>query len=262
MNHVTAVIKAKNEAAQILESIASARILADDILVVDDHSEDATAALAVAAGAIVISGEPHQGSIDLLDKQGFARVRDGWILRMDADERLTPALVKELERLIHDPGGFAGARYARRYWMFGAPVSFGGWLRPEELRFFRADCWDPGWTAALHSQVPVFGRIATIDPGDGAWMEAHDYADVPQFAARSLMKYAATEAAERYRDGARFRKRDIVWRPSRKLAGRLFIRHGHRDGARGWVLAALLAAYEISVYAHLWDVQRQLATDA
>jgi (heptosyl)LPS beta-1,4-glucosyltransferase len=259
VNRVTAVIKAKDEAAQIQDAVASARLLADDVLVIDDHSSDATADLARDAGAQVVGGEIHHGRIDILDKQGFSLVSRGWILRMDADERLTPALARQLNRVIDEPSGFAGARYARRYWMFGAPVSFGGWLRPLQLGLFRADSWDRTWPAHLHSQVPVTGPVAVIEPHDGAWMEHHDYDDVAQFAARSLMTYAAADAAARHSMGERFRARSLVWRPVRKMAGGLVLRRGYRDGARGWVLAALLAAYDISVHAHLWDLERRQA---
>ncbi|MGW3742123.1 glycosyltransferase family 2 protein [Streptomyces sp. NPDC005146] len=259
MSRITAVIKAKNEAAQIQDAIASARLLASDVLVVDDHSTDATASLAAEAGAEVVRGEPHHGSIDLLDKQGFALVRSGWILRMDADERLTPTLARHLRWVTDDPSDLSGAKYARRYWMFGAPISSGGWLRPVQLGLFRADRWDSDWTAALHSQVPVAGRIATVDPRGGAWMEHYDYANVAEFATRSLMKYAAADAAQRYSRGERFRARTMIWSPFRKVVGRLVLRHGYRDGARGCVLAALLAAYDISVYAHLWDLERRHA---
>lgn len=257
MNQVTAVIKAKNEAAQIQRAITSARLIADEVLVVDDSSTDATAALAAAAGARVVRGEPHGGSLERLDRQGFLLVRDGWVLRMDADERVTPALARRLTEVMEDPRGFAGAQYARRYWMFGAPVAHGGWLHPHQLGLFRADCWDTSWPARIHSQVPVLGRVATVEPVGGAWMEHYDYTAVAEFAERSLMKYAAVEAAQRYRAGERFRGRGIVWGPARRLAGRLVVRRGYRDGARGWVLAALLAAYDISVQAHLWDLERR-----
>lgn len=262
MNHVTAVIKAKDEAVHIQETVASARLLADEVIVVDDQSTDGTASLAAAAGAKVVPGEPHHGSIDLLDKQGYALVSSGWILRMDADERLTPALVEQLRRVIADTAGFAGARYARRCRMFGAPVGNGGWLRPQHVGLFRADSWEKTWDAGLHSQVPVVGRIATVEPRDGAWSDVYGYADVNQFAARSLMKYAARDAAERYGRGQRFRKRDIVWWPFLKMLGRILVRGGYRDGPRGWVLAALFAAYDISVRAHLWDFERLAHTPA
>lgn len=259
MSGVTAVIKARNEAEQIEQAIASAGLLADDVLVVDDRSTDETARLAATAGARVISGHPHGGRIDLLDRQGFAAVTGGWILRMDADERLTPALAERLREVVEAPADAAGVRYARRYWMFGAPVMFGGWLRPQQVGFFRADRWERSWTAACHSQVPVDGPILTVDPDGGAWMEHYDYEAVSEFVTRSLSGYAAVDAAERHAAGQRFRGRDIVWCPLRKIAGRLVVRRGHRDGARGWVLAALLAAYDISVLAHLWDLERREA---
>lgn len=259
MSGVTAVIKARNEAEQIEQAIASAGLLADHVLVVDDHSTDETARLAAAAGARVISGHPHGGRIDLLDRQGFAAVTGGWILRMDADERLTPALAERLREVVEARADAAGVRYARRYWMFGAPVTFGGWLRPQQVGLFRADRWERNWTAACHSQVPVNGPILTVDPDGGAWMEHYDYEAVSEFVTRSLSGYAAVDAAERYAAGQRFRSRDVVWWPFRKIAGRLVVRGGHRDGARGWVLAALLAAYDISVLAHLWDLERREA---
>lgn len=249
-DQVTAVIKAKNESHQIEDAIRSAYLLADRVLVVDDSSSDDTAALARACGATVLMGLEHNGHIDLLDRQGFSAVKSGWILRMDADERMTPELAAEAREII-ELGNIAGIRYARLHVMFGAPVYFGGWFEPFQLGIFRSDSWDKNWTAATHSQVPVFGEIRTVNPKVASSVH-FDYDNIPQFVERSLLRYAEIDAASRFNAGQRFKLLDLLLQPWMKFFGRLIIRQGFRDGHRGLVLAALLASYQICVACNMW----------
>jgi glycosyltransferase involved in cell wall biosynthesis len=251
---ITAVIKAKNEAGQIADAIRSAKSLSDEIIVVDDSSSDNTAELARALGARVVCGRDHRGSIDLLDRQGFELVESGWILRMDADERLTPELVICLRR-VAEGSAYSAVSYARLNYMFGAGVRHGGWFRPHQLGFFRADAWDRSWTAEMHTQVPVTGKVLTIAPRT-AYMEHFDYESIDEFVHRTLSRYAAAEAREMYVQGVRFKRRHLLISPIVRILGRYFVRGGFLDGRRGLVLAALLGAYDVSRWSMLWELEK------
>lgn len=93
---ITAVIPAYNEAPRIAASIADVRPHVQRIIVVDDASKDATAALAAAAGAEVIQHKTNGGYIAAI-KSGFAAVNDGIVVTIDADGEFCgsdiPALV-------------------------------------------------------------------------------------------------------------------------------------------------------------------------
>lgn len=252
MTTITAIIKAKNEAHRISEAIECAMLVADRVIVIDDLSEDATAKVSRSAGAEVVAGVPHGGLIDQLDKFGFGLVESGWILRLDADEHVTRDLASAL-RAITSQADVNGARFARLHMMFGGEVRHGGWFEPHQLAFFRCDSWDTEWSASMHSQVPVTGRIVTISPKT-AYSVHHDYDQVQQFVSRSYQNYARTEAVDDFNTGERFSVLMLVWRPWKRFIGRLVVRRGYRDGKRGVVLAALLAAYDIVYAATLWEL--------
>ena len=253
---VTAVIKARNEAGNIADCIDSLSGLADEIIVVDDGSTDDTIRIAEARGARVLIGEPHGGEINRLDVQGFLAASGTYILRLDADERMTPGLATKL-RAAAEEGRFAGVRYARRYWFFNGWLDHGGWFRSEQLGFFRADAWDREWNCDIHSQVPVTGEVLTLPADTNACMLHYDYFSVGEFVDRSLVRYARMEAAERVRAGYVFSPRLLVKSVARRSLGRYLLRKGYKDGARGAVVAGLLGAYEVCVAAYAWDTQRQ-----
>lgn len=257
---ISAVIKAKNEETQILDCLESVRGFADEILVVNDDSSDKTAVLAISAGARVVNVTRGSQPLNVLDKVGFLSATGEWLLRLDADERLTPTLADKLKAIVAE-NKFSGVRFARKNMMFGDWARHGGWFRSDQLRFFRADAWDRSWNLDVHSQVPVTGPIVTLPAIEKFATVHHDYDNVPQFISRTLLGYAQQEAKERFEAGRRFSPFRLVSAPPRRFFGRYIIRGGWRDGPRGLVLAALLAAYDLCIETCLWDMGRQLKLD-
>src|SRR3982751_402698 len=91
------VIVAKNEAARIGDCIASAQF-ADQVLVLDSGSSDRTVEIARAAGArVVVTDWPGYGP---QVARGFAMATTDWVLSLDADERVPPALQAEIRGAI------------------------------------------------------------------------------------------------------------------------------------------------------------------
>lgn len=93
---VTAVIPAYNEAERIGAVVERALSHVDEVIVVDDASEDATGAVAANAGAHVVRMPTNQGYIAAI-KAGFARAEGEIVVTLDGDGELPP---EEIPRLV------------------------------------------------------------------------------------------------------------------------------------------------------------------
>lgn len=97
LSHLTALVVAHNEALHLPACLASLQF-ADRLIVVLDRCTDASQAIAQAAGATVLSGDfANEG-----ERRNFARSQcpDGWILEVDADERISQSLAEEVRTIV------------------------------------------------------------------------------------------------------------------------------------------------------------------
>jgi glycosyltransferase involved in cell wall biosynthesis len=132
---LSAIIIAKNEARNIgacLDTLA----FCDERIVVDGDSEDGTAEIARAKGAHVVTaawrGFGAQKNFALSQASG------DWVLSIDADERVTPALAQAIEDAIADAvGGVDGYEMPRRSSFLGREMRHSGWSPDYVLRLFR-----------------------------------------------------------------------------------------------------------------------------
>lgn len=245
------VCKCKNESKNIEGMIRSVINFADQIVIVDDASEDNTVSIATKLGAKIVKGEIHHGHIERLDKQGFLTCTSGWILRMDADERLTPELQSVLSEISVNTE-ITGVKFARLNMFFGKPLKYGGWFESNRMGFFRTESWDREWDCLLHSQVPVNGKVITI-PKEKAYIIHLDYERIEQYIERTLYRYSGIEAVERK---THVKAWHLIWYPLKKFFGRLIIRKGYKDGIHGLIVSLLLATYEMLILMQIWDNNR------
>ncbi|HVR61019.1 MAG TPA: glycosyltransferase family 2 protein, partial [Polyangia bacterium] len=91
----------KNEEAMLPDCLASARGLADEVVVVDTGSSDGTVALAQAAGARV-SFFAWRDDFAAARNASLASARGRFVLVLDADERLAPGAAEVLRAAIAD----------------------------------------------------------------------------------------------------------------------------------------------------------------
>ncbi|PIR61939.1 MAG: LPS biosynthesis protein, partial [Candidatus Pacebacteria bacterium CG10_big_fil_rev_8_21_14_0_10_44_11] len=130
---MTAVVIAKNEALMI-EACLETLQWCTEVLVIDNGSTDATADLAEKRGAQVISFK-HQ-SFARLRTEALKAVATDWLLYIDADERVTPELAKEIMVRV-ETGNWAALAFLRQNYFFGQLFRHGGWETDTVIRAFK-----------------------------------------------------------------------------------------------------------------------------
>lgn len=159
MPQLTAIILTHNEAQHIGRAIASVQQCATRVLVVDSGSVDDTVALARSAGAEVL----HHPWINYATQFNWAldqiAGKAGWILRLDADEVVTPQLAKQIMTGLPD---VCGVYVQRRMCFQGQSVRHGGVFPIKVLRLFRngAGRCETRW---MDEHILVDGPVAYID---------------------------------------------------------------------------------------------------
>lgn len=134
MTEISAVLIVKNESQNISDCLACLA-WADEIIVLDTGSEDNTVEIAEKAGAKVFRqehwegfGKAKQKAVELASKR--------WILSIDADERLSEELQKELIELRERDFEDKAWHIRRRSYYLGKPIRYCGWQNDAPLRLF------------------------------------------------------------------------------------------------------------------------------
>ena len=135
---ITAVILTLNEELHLARCLDSARQVASRIVVIDSFSDDRTVDIARDFGAEVHKraflnqAEQLQWALDACD------LGTGWILRLDADEYLEPALIHEIrDRLSSLPDAITGVYLKRKLIFRDRWIRFGGYYPTRLLRLWR-----------------------------------------------------------------------------------------------------------------------------
>lgn len=135
---LSVIILTYNEAANLPTCLASLQSLNAEILIIDSGSSDNTIEIAKQAGCQVFS-HPFENYAKQLN-WGLENlpISTPWIMRLDADERLTPELVKELKKILpQTPEQITGYQVKRRVFFMGRWIRHGGYYPTWLLRVWR-----------------------------------------------------------------------------------------------------------------------------
>ncbi len=239
---LSGVVIAKNEADRIGRCVASLAAVCDEVVVLDSGSEDATAAVATAAGARV-EQQPWLG-FAAQKNAAIARATQPWVLLLDADEWLGDGAADEL-RALFASGEVERAdvwRLLRRTHFLGASLDHGGWGREKVERLFR-----PGLRyrpADVHEKLDLKGqRTATLD----ARIE-HDTARSYDEYAAKLQRYAQLWAKQKRAAGRRAGPLSAPLHAAAYWIKNYLLRGGFLDGAMARRYHALHARYVYDKY--------------
>ena len=241
---LTVIVPTLNEEEMLPACLESVRF-ADEILVVDSFSTDRTGAIARAAGARFLQNR----FIDFSAQKNWAieRAAHEWILQVDADERVTPALRAGIEAILVAGPDRAAYRMPRRNYFLGRPMRHTGWGRDAVVRLFRRTARFEG---EVHEELRVDGPIGELE---GA-LDHHSFRSFAQYWSK-MLSYSALGAARLRREGRRAGPAQVALHPLAYFLKMYVLRLGFLDGMHGLVLSLLGATTVYFKYARLWELQ-------
>jgi glycosyltransferase involved in cell wall biosynthesis len=239
------VIITLNEEKNIIRCLKSLRFkVKPEILVVDAESRDKTVSVARKMGAKVLVRK-WKGYADQKN-WAFSKIHGDWILSLDADEELTPALCGEIEAILAQaPKDLDGAFIKRRAFFIGKWIRHCGWWPDAQLRLIRRGKGKFS-NRPVHEGLEVKGKTVTLyEP-----MNHYTYDSIGQY----------LEKMERYSDlfvqSAPAKKRNfwlayLLFQPSWVFMRMYLFKLGFLDGWRGLQVCWLSSYHEYVKYAKL-----------
>lgn len=250
MATLSVVVSVFNGEKYLSQCLTSVKDIADEIIVVDHQSSDNSLTIAKKFTKKIYSQKNNPEDIDRQKNFGFEKATSDWTLSLDADERLTEELKKEIQETIADEK-FVGYWIPRKNIIFGKWIQHTGWYPDYQLRLFKTGK-GKFVKQHVHEDVQVDGQTARfVSPF------IHEaYQSIAQFLQRGLLVYAPNEAKAMRDNGYVFSFADAIRFPVKEFLSRFFAREGYKDGFHGLVLSLLMSAYHFAVFAYLWEYEK------
>lgn len=254
---LSASVICRDEADRIgdcLESLA----FCDEIVVVDSGSTDGTLEIARKSATRVVSN-PWPGYVA---QKNFAldQCAGDWILCLDADERVSPALRAAIERALASESsvaGFdtgdrqvAGFELRRHVFYLGRWIDHGGWYPDWKLRLVRRGRARWGGVDP-HDKLLPDGPVARLD-ADLVHLTYRDFADH----LRTVQRFSDVVSEQWAQTGRRFSLLRALLHPPVKFFECYVWKQGFRDGWPGFVIAATSAFYVLAKHVKLRERMR------
>lgn len=255
MPRLTVLIPCKDERRHILACIESVRLIADEILVADSGSTDGTLQLVRAAGGCRIIEREYVNSADFKN-WAIPQARHEWVLVVDADERVTPALAAEIKALLDSEPENDAYWLRRDFFFLGYAVKHGCFDTAKITRLFRRDCRYA--VRRVHSNIVVpSGKLGALQHR----LQHFTATDLEHFVDRQ-QRYAYWSALDSFERGKRISfSRMLVHAPIRFLQSYLF-RGVFLDGTPGLIVCGLAAYYTFLKDIKLWALEHDRSGDA
>ncbi len=238
---ISVIVLAKNEARRIGRCLASLK-WANEILVIDDYSQDATVRIARQRGARVL--RHHLENFAAQRNWALQQAKYPWVFFVDADEKVPPSLANEIVRRVQERGAKAFA--VRRQDIFqGHKLRFGENAHNSFIRLAKKNAGR--WQGLVHERWRINGKVRLLK----CPLE-HRLPSLAELL-RKINFYTDLRAKELQQ-----KKKTVSWfaimlYPLAKFCRDYCFWRGFRDGTAGLVMAMLMAFHSFLVRAKLWQ---------
>ncbi len=252
-NNISVVIHTYNEESNIKECIESARILSDDVLVVDMESTDNTVKIAKEMN-VPVTTHPFSHYVEPARAFGIARAHSDWIFILDADERITKELAEEIKSVINTKLTTNNQQpltyykvprkniFGRKKWL-----QHGGWSPDHQIRLINKNYFRD-WPSEIHSTPIIDGDMGYLNNP----ILHYFHGDLEKMVEKTII-------FENIESDLLYKAKRPVQTPTffRKFLGELFRRlfknRGFQDGPIG-IIESIYQAYSKTItYLYLYE---------
>ena len=246
MPKLSVTVITRNEAADIAAALQSVA-WADELVVVDAESTDDTVAIARRFTDRVVVRE-WAGYVAQKNYAASLASHD-WILSLDADERVTPALAHEIQAALSARPAHAGFRMPRVTWHLGRWIRTTDWYPDHQLRLYNRGAGR--WAGQhVHEAMALEGTVGLLR-GELQHYAYRDLADHLE----TIDRYTTLAARQMRESGRRARLLHLVGHPPLAFLRNYIARGGFRDAVPGFIISAMNAYYVFLKFAKLWERQ-------
>ncbi|MEK6692593.1 MAG: glycosyltransferase family 2 protein [Nitrospirota bacterium] len=247
MEKLSVAIITHNEEKDIRDCLESVK-WADEIVVVDSFSNDKTVEICREYSDKVYqrewSGFSNQknNAIDLTNNP--------WVLVVDADERVSEGLKKEIKEILNKDPEFNGYFIPRKSYFLRKWIRYSGWYPDYSVRLFRKDK-GRFEQREVHESVKIDGKTGKLKNP----LEHYTYSSLSEYIKR-MDTYSTLAAREMVNDGKRTGIVSIISRSLFTFFRMYVLQQGFREGMHGLLLAIFYSYYTFVKYAKLWEMKR------
>lgn len=244
---ISALIIAKNEETMIENCIKSLS-WCSEIIVIDSGSTDKTREIAESYGASVISFK--HDSFARLREEALKRATSQWVIYIDADERVTPILAKEIMVNIETTSAEA-FRLTRENIYFGKKFEWGGWQDDKVERVFKKESL-MGWTGDIHESPNFKGELIDLKTKLLHFTHRNTVSGLIKTA-----NWTPIEAGELYKSNVSpVTFVTLMRKGCMEFFRRAIFKKGYKDGQEGLIEALIQGINRILVYIQVWELQQ------
>lgn len=258
-SNITAIVNTFNEERHIEKCIDSLLGLSAKIIVVDSGSTDQTIQVAKKCGVEVREVRRFQ-YVEQIREMSIDFVKDGWILILDADERITPELKSEILKIVQDQNysQYTHFKLPRKN-IFGENVDIskrtwlkhGGWWPDYQLRLFQKDAFI-SWPDHIHSNPKFKGPLGHLSHP----IQHFIVSSLEGMVLKTLL-FEDIESDLLYKANKKVHTLTFFRKFLGELYRRLIKHHGYLDGTVG-IIESIYQAYSKTItYLFLYEKQHE-----
>lgn len=245
---VTAIVLTKNEEKNIVNCLEALRF-SDELIVIDDYSQDRTVEIAKKMNAKVFV-RPLQNNFSKQRNFGLSKAKNDWVLFVDADEVVSPELAEEVQNFIKNSQDFVGAYIKRRDFIWGRVLKYGETGNIKLIRLGKKDAGQ--WDSPVHEVWRLNGNTTTLKNT----LDHYPHQAIEEFL-REINHYTDIRAKELFEKGTSVEWYSIILYPKFKFIQNYFLRLGLLDGLPGFVFALMMSFHSFLVRGKLWQLNQK-----
>lgn len=246
MKNISVIIIAKNEEKNIRGCLESVN-WADEIIVVDAFSSDATVEIAKEFTSCVYQKKWEGFAIQ--KAYALTLAHNNWVLSLDADEQISIQLKEEI--LAIDEGESSAFEILRENYFLGKKITTCGWDKDYQLRLFRKEKTKVTVDKLVHEGFLVDGKTKRLS----APMYHYTTVSLEKMIGK-INYYSSLHAEENYASKIKITGLSILLHGISAFLRPYVSLKGYKDGMHGLLISFLNGLTTILNYAKLWELQK------